>query len=118
MKNTISERIFDFLKEYPPFNLVSKGILTEISRNVEIQYFKKDQIIFDPNDALHENFYMVYEGAVRLYRFVENKKHNIDICDEENLFGLRPLIMNENYLMRAAANEETILPLFLFKLKK
>jgi len=88
MKNTIAERIFDFLKEYPPFNLISKGTLVEISRNVEIQYFEKDQIIFDQNDAPHENFYIIYEGAIRLYRFVEDKKHKIDICDEGDVFGL------------------------------
>jgi len=118
MKNTIAERIFDFLKEYPPFNLISKTTLIEISRNVEIQYFEKDQIIFDQNDAPHENFYIIYEGAIRLYRFVEDKKHKIDICDEGDVFGLRPLIMNEHYLMGAAANEETILygiPTHLFK---
>jgi len=118
MKNTIAERIFDFLKEYPPFNLISKATLIDISRNVEIQYFEKDQIIFDQNNTPHENFYMVYEGAIRLYRFVEDKKQNLDICDEGDVFGLRPLIMNENYLMGAAANEETILygiPTHLFK---
>ena len=87
MKNTIAERIFDFLKEYPPFNLISKTTLIEISRNVEIQYFEKDQIIFDQNDAPHENFYIIYEGAIRLYRFVEDKKHKIDIINSYNLFN-------------------------------
>ncbi|RXP63498.1 CBS domain-containing protein [Lutibacter sp. HS1-25] len=118
MKNTIAERIFDFLKEYPPFNLISKETLCEISRNVEIQYYEKDQIIFDQNDPPQDNFYIIYEGVVRLYRFVDDKKINIDICDEGDVFGLRPLIMNENYTMGAAANEETILygiPTHLFK---
>jgi len=117
MKNTIAERIFDFLKDYPPFNLISKETLLEIAKNVEIQYFEKDQIIFDQNDAPHENFYIVYEGAIRLYSFVNDRKHNLDICDEGDLFGLRPLIMKESYLMGAAANEETILygiPIVLF----
>ena len=117
MKNTIAERIFDFLKDYPPFNLISKGTLLEVSKNVEIQYFEKDQIIFNQNDTPHEHFYIIYEGAIRLYRFVDNEKHNLDICDEGDLFGLRPLIMQENYLMGAATNEETILygiPISLF----
>lgn len=118
MKNTIAERILDFLKSFPPFNLLPKDTLLEIAKNVEIQYFEKDQIIFDQNDKPHEHFYIVYEGAVRLYRFVENKKHVVDICDEGDLFGLRPLIMKENYLMGAAANEESILygiPIQLFQ---
>lgn len=117
MKNTIAERILDFLKDFPPFNLLPKDTLMEIATNIEIQYFEKDQIIFDQNDNPHQHFYMVYEGAIRLYRFGEGKKHIVDICDEGDLFGLRPLIMKENYLMGAAANEETILygiPIQLF----
>ncbi len=109
MKNTIAERIFDFLKDYPPFNLISKETLLEIAKNVEIQHFEKDKIIFDQDDSPHQHFYIVYQGAIRLYRFVNNQKYNIDICDEGDLFGLRPLIMNEHYVMGAAANEETIL---------
>ena len=117
MKNTISERIFDFLKNYPPLNLIPNVTLLEISQNVEIQYFEKDQIIFSQNDHPHEHFYIINQGSVRLYRFIENEKHVLDICDEGDLFGLRPLIMNENYLMGASANEETILygiPISLF----
>lgn len=117
MKNTIAERILDFLKGFPPFNLLPKETLLEIAKKVEIQYYEKDQIIFDQNDHPHEHFFMVYEGAVRLYRFGEEKKHIVDICDEGDLFGLRPLIMKENYLMGAATNEESILygiPIQLF----
>ncbi|MDO9039450.1 MAG: cyclic nucleotide-binding domain-containing protein, partial [Lutibacter sp.] len=117
MKNTISERIFDFLKNYPPFSLISNETLLEVSQNVEIQYFEKDQIIFSQNDNPHEHFYIIYQGSVRLYRFVENEKLMLDICDEGDLFGLRPLIMKENYVMGASANEETILygiPIALF----
>lgn len=117
MKNTIAERILDFLKDYPPFNLISKTTLLEVAKNVEILYFEKDQIVFNQNDIPHEHFYIIYEGAVRLYRFGEGKKHIVDICDEGDLFGLRPLIMKENYLMGAAANEEAILygiPINLF----
>jgi len=73
MKNTISERIFDFLKNYPPFNLISNATLLEVAQKVEIQYFEKDQIIFSQNDSPHEHFYIIYQGSVRLYRFVKTK---------------------------------------------
>ncbi|WP_418263590.1 cyclic nucleotide-binding domain-containing protein [Flavobacterium faecale] len=99
MKNTIAERIYDFLKDYPPFNLISKETLLEIAKNIEIEYFEKDSIIFNQDDMPHEHFYIINQGSVRLYRFVDNVKVNIDICDEGDLFGLRPLIMNESYLM-------------------
>lgn len=109
MKNTISERIYDFLKDYPPFNLISKDTLSQIATKVEIQYFEKDVIIFNQDDAPQEHFYIIYEGAIRLYRFIDDQKYNLDICDEGDIFGLRPLIINENYTMGASTNEETIL---------
>lgn len=109
MKNTISERIYDFLKDYPPFNLISKATLLQIATKVEIQYFEKDVIIFNQDDAPQEHFYIIYEGGIRLYRFIDDQKYNLDICDEGDVFGLRPLIINENYTMGASTNEETIL---------
>ncbi|MDO1499605.1 hypothetical protein Q2T40_05430 [Winogradskyella maritima] len=33
----------------------------------------------------------------------------IDFCDEGDIFGLRPLIANENYKLEAKAHEECIL---------
>lgn len=109
MKNTISERIYDFLKDYPPFNLISKETLLQIATKVEIQYFEKDVIIINQDDSPQEHFYIIYEGAIRLYRFIDDQKHILDICDEGDIFGLRPLIINEKYTMGAATNEETIL---------
>lgn len=109
MKNTIASRVQDFLKNYPPFTKLPKNTLFNIAKNVEILYFEENEVIFSQNDAPHKHFYIVNEGAIRLYRFAEGKKHVVDICDEGDLFGLRPLIMNENYLMGAAANEETII---------
>ena len=40
------------------------------------------------------------------------------MCDEGDIFGLRPLIANENYKMEAKAHEESILyaiPITIFK---
>ena len=40
---------------------------------------------------------------------MENDQILVDICDEGDIFGLRPLIQNDQYLMSAKANEESIL---------
>ncbi len=36
MKNSIAERICDFLKDYPPFDILSKPKLLEISKQIQI----------------------------------------------------------------------------------
>lgn len=116
MKNTISHRVADFLKTYPPFSFLSPKDLEIISEQISIVYQEKDSLIFEVNEEKHDYFYVVHKGAVALR---ENKDSPImDMCDEGDIFGLRPLIANENYIMETRAYEETILyaiPIQIFK---
>lgn len=118
MKNTIAERIADFLKAYPPFNLLTKTELGSISKEVEVLYLEKGEFIFSQQDTPHPLFYIINKGAVKL-TLEENGEHNIlDICDEGDIFGLRPLMTKESYLLNAETNEESIIygiPLNIFK---
>ena len=109
MKNTISERIFDFLKNFPPFDILNKEQLLKISTNIKVQYIEKGSIVFNQNEKPHLYFYVVKDGAIGLYRTMDDDHILVDICDEGDIFGLRPLIQNDHYLMSAQANEESIL---------
>ena len=109
MKNTIAERIFDFLKNFPPFDILEKDQLFEIAAHVKVTYIEKDNYVFRQDEKPHEHFYIVKDGAIGLYRTIELDHILVDICDEGDIFGLRPLIQNDHYLMSAKANEESIL---------
>lgn len=109
MKNTIAERILDFLKDFPPFNILNKEQLFTIASNVQVHYFEKDKIVFTQEDTPHSHFYIVKDGAIGLHRSLENDTILVDICDEGDIFGLRPLIQNDHYLMSAKTHEESIL---------
>ncbi|WP_411030419.1 DUF294 nucleotidyltransferase-like domain-containing protein [Spongiimicrobium sp. 3-5] len=116
MKNTISERVADFLKNFPPFNEFAPEDLESLSEEIMISYKEKSAIIFTENDAPHTHFYIVHKGAVALIKGKENTI--VDICDEGDIFGLRPLMANEKYKLEAKAHEETILyavPITLFR---
>lgn len=116
-KNTLSDRILDFLKNFPPFNMLSKNELTDICDQVQIYYFDKNEFCFTENEPAQDRFYIVHEGAIGLFRTAE-KEILIDICDEGDIFGLRPLINNEKYTMSAKAVEESIvygIPIVVFK---
>ena len=116
-KNTIAERVADFLKRYPPFQFMEADALLKIAGQVNVLYFEKNKAVFRENEKNHGMFYVVKDGAIRLYRTVENEPKIVDICDEGDLFGLRPLITKEDYELSASANEETILygiPIDLF----
>ena len=66
MKNTIAERIYDFLKDFPPFQFLSKEELSRISENIQVQYLEKDSYVFRQNDPVLPDFFVVKDGAVVL----------------------------------------------------
>lgn len=116
MKNTISHRVADFLKNHPPFSFLKPKDLEIISEQISIIYKEKDSVVFTENEETHDSFYVVHKGAVVLRNSLQNDI--LDMCDEGDIFGLRPLIANENYQMEAKAYEETILyaiPLTIFR---
>jgi len=116
MKNTISHRVADFLKNYPPFSFLQQKDLEIISEQISIIYKEKDSVVFAENEDTHDSFYVVHKGAVALRNRLQNDI--LDMCDEGDIFGLRPLIANENYQMEARTYEETILyaiPLTVFR---
>ncbi|OXA76107.1 CBS domain-containing protein [Flavobacterium aquidurense] len=116
MKNTISHRVADFLKDFPPFSFLHKMDLEKLSEQISIIYKDKDAVIFAENEKTHDSFYVVHKGAVALKKSTKNTV--LDMCDEGDIFGLRPLLAQENYIMEAVAHEESILyaiPIAVFK---
>ncbi|WP_437395653.1 DUF294 nucleotidyltransferase-like domain-containing protein [Flagellimonas lutimaris] len=107
MKNTISERIADFLKNYPPFSALESPQLEILSLEVVIIHKETNTIVFSENENPHKHFYVVNKGAIALSK--EGSSQILDICDEGDVFGLRPLLAHENYRLEAKAYEETIL---------
>ncbi|HJS01261.1 MAG TPA: DUF294 nucleotidyltransferase-like domain-containing protein [Flavobacterium sp.] len=116
MKNTISQRVADFLKNFPPFNFLDQIDIEVLSEQVSIIYKDKGAVIFTENEETHDSFYVVHKGAIELRKKAQNDI--LDMCDEGDIFGLRPLIAHENYKMEAITHEETILyaiPIAIFK---
>ncbi|WP_422859699.1 DUF294 nucleotidyltransferase-like domain-containing protein [Flagellimonas sp. S174] len=107
MKNTISKRIADFLKTFPPFSNLMKKQLDTLSEEVTIIYKEKNSFVFNVGESAHHQFYVVHKGAIALWD--KEEKTVLDICDEGDIFGLRPLMAHENYRLTAKSEEETIL---------
>lgn len=108
-KNTISVRVADFLKKYPPFDVISQEDLLNLSKEVTIVYLEKGKILFNAGDTPHLYFYIVKEGAIELKAPENDTLKMVDICDEGDVFGIRPLLNSANYQMTAVAEEESIL---------
>ena len=109
MKNTIAHRVADFLKRFPPFELLSKSQLLTISEAVKIKYFDKDDVVYRINDALNDHFYIIHKGAISLRNVDNDALMVVDKFDEGDVFGLRPLFAKEKYTHNAIADESTII---------
>lgn len=109
MNNTISFRVYDFLKNYPPFTLIEKESLMEVAEKVVIQYYEPNQYIFEQNMPTSDFFYVVKEGAIQLLRKEEDQKILIDECDSGDVFGIRPLLAKRPYVVSAQAMEESLI---------
>ncbi len=108
MKNTIAERIQDFLKQFPPFDSLKGADLLSISSQIRVLYVQKGEYVFKQDNPCNDEFYIVREGAVGLYRNFDTDQSLVDICDAGDLFGLRVIIIKKEYRMSAIADEESI----------
>lgn len=106
MQNTIPDRIFNFLQSYPPFTLLDKNDLNMLSENVIIQFLQAGEYVFKEGEMPQEHIYIVREGAIQLLQKAENIL--VEECDEGDLFGIRPLIAEQAYVLSAKAMEETL----------
>lgn len=109
MGNVIVERVADFLKKYPPFEDLSFEDLKSIASQVRVHYIPKRNFLFKEGDAAHTEFYVVQQGAVGLRSSQIHAADWIDICDEGDILGLRPLFADQTYAMEALAREESVL---------
>ena len=109
MENTIATRIADFLKEYPPFSLLDKAILDQLAGRAIVQYVEAGQVVFREGEQPPKQIYIVRQGAINLYKGKEESDQWVDSCDEGDVFGLRPLLVDEPYALTAIAAEESLL---------
>jgi len=109
MENVIPRRIYDFLKDFPPFSLLTESLLMDISESVLVQYRQEGELIFHQGDATGQHIFVVREGAVHLYREEDGAQVMVESCDEGDVFGIRPLLAEAQYLLTAKAAEESLI---------
>lgn len=118
MENAIPRRVYDFLKDYPPFSLMEESQLMAIAGQVRIRYVQEQALLFSSQEETRPEIYLVREGAVHLLLPVGDAERLVEICDVGELFGLRPLISNQPYQLSAKAVEESLIYVIPIELLK
>ncbi|MEM8585409.1 MAG: DUF294 nucleotidyltransferase-like domain-containing protein [Bacteroidota bacterium] len=108
--NTIARRVYDFLKDIPPFTFVEEEALLRVAGRIEVQYVPKNQVIFKPNQSPKHRFYVVRQGAVELlHPDDDGEEQLVERCGEGEIFGIRPLLAEDDYTLLARAAEDSLL---------
>ena len=107
---TLSTRIFDFMKRHVPFNLLDDDALDRLSRRVSVRFYAPEQVIFKQGEQPGEHVYLVHDGAVQLlHENTDGTRTLVDACAEGDVFGVRPLLAEQDYSLTAVAVEETLI---------
>ncbi|MEM6397435.1 MAG: DUF294 nucleotidyltransferase-like domain-containing protein [Bacteroidota bacterium] len=108
--NTISRRVYDFLKDIPPFTFVDEEALLRVASRIEVMYAPKDQVVFRPGQSPKHRFFVVRQGAVELVLpDDEGEEQLVEQCGEGEIFGIRPLLAEDDYSLLARAAEDSLL---------
>ncbi|MDX2302504.1 MAG: DUF294 nucleotidyltransferase-like domain-containing protein [Microscillaceae bacterium] len=107
---TIVQDVYDFLKQYPPFNLIDKDTLFKLATGVTIQYYEEGQRIFRQGEKPFSYFFVVNKGSINVIEHQEDGKEELlDKCDEGDIFGVRASIADDAYFADAVCAEESLL---------
>lgn len=105
--NQIPQRIADFLGQHPPFSFLKASALLALAKHIDIQYLPKGSLLFAEGQAPQQQFFVVREGAVQIHQ--HQKQSLVDVCDKGDVFGVRALLAQDQYLATAEADEDTLL---------
>lgn len=118
MSNPIAERLAQFVRLHPPFNLLEANALNELANALRVYHLSTNEILFKMNDPLHDCFYLVASGVMHLLVISDAEEVLLDKCAAGDVLGLRPLFAKNNYQMTAKAREDSIvfgIPLETFR---
>lgn len=110
MPNQVAYRVYDFLKEIAPFSYLDRPTLLRVAARVEVRYQPPDTVVFRPGEPPRDRFFVVKEGVIELYsEDQDGGEMLVERCGEGELFGIRPLLADDNYVFLARAVEESLL---------
>lgn len=97
------------LAKHAPFDRLDPDRLNRVARDIRIRYLEADEIVFRQGDAPKPEFYVVVKGEIAVTQELDGQPVLIDVCDEGDIFGVRALLADREYLATTQAKEDTLL---------
>ncbi len=109
------EEVIDFVKRIPPFQFLEEVTLTDISREVLMEFYPKGTIILYQGGPPPEYLYVIKKGEVKVAITNNDEEVFVDYRGEGDLIGYMLIFSNEKSRATVTAVEDTIC--YLFKRK-
>ncbi len=107
--DTIALDVYNFLKRFPPFDLMEEQELLNIASGVRMKYVAAQEAILRKGDEPLDYFFVVHKGSILITENQDGEDVLIDQCDEGDIFGVRASIAQDEYIADAVAEEESLL---------
>lgn len=110
--SSISQRVADFLRTYPPFEFMLETDLLALAGKGRVKFHESDEIVFSEGDEREPRFYVVQQGTVKLFKKNEKGEELVDVRVEGDLLGVFWIVQAPQYLHSARTASDTILYAF------
>lgn len=97
------------LARHAPFDGLDPDLLDRIARKIRIRYLEPEEVVFRQGDRPRPEFYVVVKGEVAVTQEVDGQSVLMDVCDDGDIFGVRALLADREYLASTQAKEDTLL---------
>lgn len=108
MGNLITDRVAFFLKDVPPFDLLTGSDLDQIAQQITVQYFEEDAFIIQEGEEQNAFIYVLQQGRINLLKSDGEKQKLVDQCEPGDVFGIRAILTNNPYSLSAQCKEESL----------
>lgn len=98
-----------FLKQTPPFNCLNDAALSDIVKNLSLEFHPKGKTILRQNGPAAEHLVIIRQGAVKVFVSTnEDEEVLVDFRTAGEFFGLRSFLFGEISLDTIVASEDTV----------
>lgn len=107
--SSISVRIADFLKEYPPFTFLDLSRLRELAGKGRVKFHEDGEIVFSQGQPRDRWIYVIHQGSVRIIEETPEGDKLIDLRGPGDILGLHGVRSDDPYLHTCKTDTETLL---------
>ena len=108
LSESLATRTAEFLHRYPPFSYLPYDEVETLAGQTNLKFYAQDDFIFELGDPHGDGFFVLHKGKVEILAPEDAEYRVMDLCDVGDLFGVRAMLTDNNYVATARASEESL----------